>query len=235
MTDHSLAELLAGIGITPPPDVPARLEWLGQELLRWNRTHNLTAITDPLEVREKHLVDSLTLLPHLGAARRLLDLGSGPGFPALPLKIVRPDLDIVSVDAVGKKIMFQRHVVRTLKLEGFTAIHGRAEDLSKDPRYRAGFDTITARALGSLPLLVQLAAPCLAPGGRLIAMKGAEGMAELATARTELAALGFTCTAQHLLHLPESGAERCLLMLENAGTLQDPPSAEATSSPASAT
>lgn len=214
MTDHPLAELLAGIGVTPPDAVLAHLEWLGQELLRWNRTYNLTAITDPLEVREKHLVDSLTLLPHLGTARRFLDLGSGPGFPALPLKIVRPALDIVSVDAVGKKIMFQRHVVRTLKLDGFTAIHGRAEDLPKDPRYRAGFDTITARALGSLPLLIQLAAPCLAPGGRLIAMKGAEGEAELATAQAELATLGFACTGRHSLRLPVSGAERCLLILE---------------------
>lgn len=191
-----------------------RLEWLAAELLRWNRSHNLTAITDPREVREKHLIDSLSLLPLIEPAHRLLDLGSGAGFPALPLKIVCPALEVVSVDAVGKKIAFQRHVARTLKLSGFTAVHGRAEDLPGTPLCDAGFDLVTARALGSLPLLAGLAAPCLAPGGRLIAMKGAEGASELAAARVALAETGFACTAQHRLQLPESGAERCLLVLE---------------------
>lgn len=212
----SLAELLAPMAGDLDPAVLPKLEWLAGELLRWNRTHNLTAITDPAEVYEKHLVDSLTLLPLLGQARRLLDLGSGAGFPSLPLKIVRPGLEIVSVDAVGKKVAFQRHVVRVLQLPGFTAVHGRAEILAENPSYRAGFDTVTARALASLPLLARLAAPCLAPGGRLIAMKGAEGVAELAAAEGELAVLGFTCVTQHLLRLPISRAERCLLVLERS-------------------
>lgn len=218
MADPLLAELLAAIGVFPEPAALQRLAWLADELLRWNRTHNLTAITAPADVAEKHLADSLTLLPHLGAARRLLDLGSGAGFPALPLKVVCPELEIVSVDAVAKKIAFQRHVARTLQLEGFTALHGRAEKLPAQPGCRSGFDIVTARALGNLPLLVRLATPCLAPGGRLIAMKGAEGEAELAAAEAELAALGYVCTAQHHLRLPRSGAERCLLVLEQASS-----------------
>ena len=87
------------------------MERLVDEMLRWNRSRNLTAITDRDEVLEKHLVDSLTLLPFARQAKRLLDIGSGAGFPALPLKIVCPELAVVSVDAVGKKIDFQRHVV----------------------------------------------------------------------------------------------------------------------------
>ena len=213
MATPPLADLLAPLGVILESDVLARLERLGQELLHWNRTHNLTAITEPSEIREKHLADSLTLLPLLGTAARLLDLGSGAGFPALPMKIVCPALEVVSVDAVAKKIAFQRHVARTLHLTGFTAVHGRAEDLPGSPCCGAGFDLVTARALGSLPLLARLAAPCLAPGGRLIAMKGAEGEAELTAARAELAALGFACTAQHRVRLPMSGAERCLLVL----------------------
>jgi 16S rRNA (guanine527-N7)-methyltransferase len=213
VTADSLIDLLTPLGVSVDAAVLERLEWFGQELLRWNRTHNLTAITDPLEVRDKHLADSLTLLPLLGNARRLLDLGSGAGFPALPLKIVRPELEIVSVDAVGKKIAFQRHVARTLKLAGFTTIHGRAEDLPGTPPCGSGFDIVTARALGSLPLLATLAAPCLAAGGRLIAMKGAEGAAELAAAQAELAALGFVCTGQYQCRLPASGAERQLIVL----------------------
>ncbi|MCM2264267.1 MAG: 16S rRNA (guanine(527)-N(7))-methyltransferase RsmG [Desulfuromonadales bacterium] len=217
MPGRSLADLLAALGLFLEPDVQERVEWLGEELLRWNRTHNLTAITDPVAVREKHLADSLTLLPLLGNARRLLDLGSGAGFPALPVKIARPDLDVVSIDAVGKKVVFQRHVARVLKLAGFTAVHGRAEDLPKTPLCGAGFDLVTARALGSLPMLARLAEPLLAPGGRLIAMKGAEGVSELTAGQADLLARGFACTAQHRLQLPVSGAERCLLVLEKTG------------------
>lgn len=217
VSGRPLADLLAPLGVVLEDAALERLAWLAAELLRWNRTHNLTAITDPLEVSEKHLVDSLTLLPLLDQARRLLDLGSGAGFPSLPLKIARPALEIVSVDAVGKKIAFQRHVARTLGLAGFTAVHGRAEELSASPRYAGGFDVVTARALGSLALLARLAAPCLAPGGRLIAMKGAEGEAELAATRDELTALGFACTAQRRLQLPVSGAERYLIALEAVG------------------
>lgn len=212
-----LADLLTTSGLNLGAVVLEQLEWLGQELLRWNRTHNLTAITDPAEVREKHLVDSLTLLPLLKDATRLLDLGSGAGFPALPLKLVCPALEVVSVDAVGKKIAFQRHVARTLRLTGFSAVHGRAEDLPGTPLCAAGFDVVTARALGSLPLLARLAAPCLVPGGRLIAMKGAEGAAELAAAQAELAALGYACSAVHSLRLPVSAAERSLIILERPG------------------
>lgn len=214
MTGPTLVEQLAAIGVSLDGTARERLEWLAGELLRWNRTHNLTAITDPGEIREKHLVDSLTLLPLLKDAARLLDLGSGAGFPALPLKIACPGLEIVSVDAVGKKIAFQRHVARILGLAGFTAVHGRAEDLPAQPSYHTGFDVVTARALGNLPLLATLAAPCLAPGGRLIAMKGAEGDVELAAAQAELAALGFACTGRHGLRLPASGAERNLLVLQ---------------------
>jgi 16S rRNA (guanine527-N7)-methyltransferase len=208
-----LTDLLARLGITLPGPAIEQLEWLGRELLRWNRTHNLTAITAPAEVREKHLADSLTLLPWLGGARRLLDLGSGAGFPALPVKIACPQLEVVSVDAVGKKVAFQRHVVRTLKLEGFTALHARAETLAGMELCGAGFEVVTARALGALPLLTALAGPCLAPGGRLVALKGAEGERELAESRLALLAAGWSA-ACHRLQLPASGAERCLILLE---------------------
>jgi 16S rRNA (guanine527-N7)-methyltransferase len=214
MSREPLADLLASLGLVMDAVVLERLEWLGRELLRWNRTYNLTAITDPAELREKHLVDSLTLLPFLARTTRLLDLGSGAGFPALPLKIARPELEVVSVDAVGKKIAFQRHVARTLHLEKFTAIHGRAEALSGTPACAAGFDVVTARALGNLSLLVVLAAPCLAPGGRLIAMKGGEGLRELADCAEQLQNDGWMARC-HRLTLPGSGAERTLIVLEH--------------------
>ena len=223
MTPPVLAELLLPLGVVLDPRVLVQLEWLAGELLRWNRTHNLTAITRPDEVAEKHLADSLSLLPLLGSARRLLDLGSGAGFPALPLKIARPDLEVVAVDAVGKKVAFQNHVARSLRFTGFTAVHGRAESLLDHPACAAKFDVVTARALGSLPMLARLSMPLLAAGGRLIAMKGAEGEGELAAAEDELAALGLVCTDRHPLRLPASGAERMLLVLASSGPATGPP------------
>lgn len=188
------------------------LLWVLQELLRWNRTYNLTAITDAETAIEKHLIDSLTLLPCLGPAERLLDIGSGAGFPALPLKIVRPELEIVSVDAVAKKIRFQSHVARKLKLEKFRAWHGRIESLPDEP-FGQQFDLVVARAFSSLPKLIELAQPCLAGGGQIIAMKGPEGDRELEEAADDMKRYGMTCKSHLKLTLPWSKSERQLLIL----------------------
>lgn len=205
----ALADLLSSLDLMVSEETIPPLERLAEELLRWNARRNLTAITGLEEVFEKHLVDSLTLLPFVRQATRLLDVGSGAGFPSLPLKIACPDLEVVSVEAVGKKVDFQRHVVRILGLEGFKALHERVEMLTD---YRAGFDLVTARALCSLEGLVSLAGPFLAPGGRLVAMKGPEGVHEFTAQRGLLEQVGWTVLL-HRLQLPASGAERCLVEL----------------------
>ena len=125
------------------------------------------------------------------------------------MKIVCPELEVVSVDAVGKKIDFQRHVARTLALKNFTALHARVETLTE---YRDGFDLVTARALCSLGDLVTLAEPFLACGGRLVAMKGPEGSREFSDQQDALKAAGWSAVL-HRLTLPLSGAERCLVEL----------------------
>lgn len=204
-----LQELLNRLDLNVTSESISLLERLADELLRWNPRRNLTAITDRDEVMEKHLADSLTLLPFVRQSTRLLDIGSGAGFPALPLKIVCPELEVVSVDAVGKKIDFQRHVVRILGLKGFTALHERVEKLTDS---LAGFDLIVARALCSLGGLVALAGPFLAPGGRLVAMKGPEGNSEFSRQHDLLEQDGWFATL-HRLKLPVSGAERCLIEL----------------------
>jgi len=210
---EQLADQLRQLSLDVSADVPAKLLRLLDELLRWNRTYNLTAIADPVEGIEKHLVDSLTLLPLLTGDERLLDLGSGGGFPGLPLKIARPGLSIVSVDSVAKKINFQRHAVRLLGLRGFEPLHARAESLSEFPGYSGGFDVVVSRAFASLPVFASLALPCLQPRGRILAMKGAEGERELMEAESELASYGLFCTDLQQLRLPASGALRCLLVL----------------------
>jgi len=205
-----LPELLAKLGLDVVPEAIVRLERLADELLRWSRRRNLTAITGRDEVLEKHLVDSLTLLPFINRSGRLLDIGSGAGFPALPLKIACPDLEVVSVEAVGKKVDFQRHIARLFDLDGFSVRHERIESLSDHADYCQGFDTVTARALCSLEELLAMAGPFLAPGARLLAMKGPEGDKEVAVLDEQLKGTGWSVTV-HRLRLPVSGAARCLI------------------------
>lgn len=209
-----LKEKLSAWGINLPATAPPQLFAFLDELLRWNRRINLTAITDRQEAIEKHLLDSLSLLPLLKGEEHLLDLGSGAGLPGIPLKIVHPQLQLWSVDAVQKKIAFQRQAARLLALPDFHAVHARVEELAKDAAWIARFDVVVARAVASLPTLAAWAMPLLRPAGRLIAMKGPEGGVELAAAREELGTLGVHCVEQRRLTLPDSGAERLLLVLE---------------------
>lgn len=208
-----LPQLLTSSGLALPATTVAALETFLAELLRWNQKVNLTSITDPAEAREKHLLDSLSLLPLLQGEERLLDIGSGGGFPCIPLKLAAPGLQVVSVDAVQKKIAFQRHVARLLGLQGFAAEHLRVEQLPSHPLGKGGFDLVVSRAFAALEQFAALALPCLAPGGRIIAMKGAEGEKELAQSSAALAALGLVCREVRVLELPRSGSRRCLIVL----------------------
>lgn len=194
--------------------LPLLLRFL-EELLRWNRRINLTAVRDPEEAMEKHLVDSLTLLPLLAGEERLLDLGSGGGLPGIPLKIARPSLRVTSVEAVGKKAAFQRHAARMLGLEGFEVRQERAEELPRQG-LAGQYEAVVSRAFASLEDFGRLALPFLAPGGRILAMKGAEGEGELVTATAALKALGLKCEDVRRLRLPLSGASRALLVLVRA-------------------
>jgi len=182
-----------------------------EELKKWNRKINLTAIKDDREIVIKHFVDSLSLLGCLRKSGKLLDIGSGGGFPAIPLKIMLPELAVVSVDAVEKKILFQRHAARLLRLPNFTALHARVEDLAKN--HAEEFDTIVSRAFAELPLFITLALPLLKPTGQIIAMKGREGKDESLAAEKNLASLGVKIVECIHLQLPSSGAERCLVVM----------------------
>ena len=125
----SLAAGAAELGITLTEGELQRFDLLGEELKKWNKKINLTAITDDDGIAVKHFVDSLTLFKALPRSGRVLDIGSGAGFPCIPAKIVAPGLDVLSVDAGVKKISFQKHVARTLSLSAFEALHVRAETL----------------------------------------------------------------------------------------------------------
>jgi 16S rRNA (guanine527-N7)-methyltransferase len=143
-----------------------------KELLKWNRKINLTAIRTEKGVVLKHFLDSLSILPLLPKPSSLLDVGSGPGFPGIPLKIVAPSLDVTLIDSVRKKVDFQRHVIRTLGLKGIETIHARIESERGLPGMEGQFDGVISRALSDTQTFLNLSHPFLKRGGVALAMKG---------------------------------------------------------------
>ena len=177
-------------------------------LLRWNRAYNLTAIRDPREMVAKHLLDSLAMHASVdaiaAAGGSLADLGTGAGLPGIPLAIVKPGLKVVLVEANGKKARFLREAVRTLPLANARVVESRIEAFDAP----AAFDAITARALATLPLILELGGHLLKPGGVLLAMKGT-------LPGDELAALpaGWQLQDVRPLTVPGLGAERHLVVV----------------------
>lgn len=209
--DEILAELARLAG---PACVPQFLR-LRQELLDWNTRVNLTAITEPMEVLLKHFLDSLSLLEVYEAGRaRVLDIGAGAGFPGLPLKIARPQWEVVLLEATGKKVNFQRHIIETLSLQNIEAIHGRAEELAHKPAYRASFDLVTARAVASLPALLEYAAPFCQIGGQILLPKKGELSTELEQGKRAARALGLAFKADLPVTLPGLNDGRRILVWE---------------------
>lgn len=186
-------------------------ELFAAELKKWNSRVNLTAITRDNEIAIKHFIDSLQLTSYVHDHDHLLDIGSGAGFPLIPLKIVKPETVMISVDAVAKKVNFQRHIIRILKLQRIEALHTRVEELQKSHAHT--FSLIVSRAFTRLDQFVLLAAPLLAEKGRLIAMKGAGAEDEISASNQKLKVLGFAVTAVHPYRLPENMGERCLTVI----------------------
>ena len=142
------------------------------ELIEWTRKTNLTAISDPLEIAVKHFLDSIAPAPIIPADASLLDIGSGGGFPGIPLKIMIPSLSVTLIDASRKKVSFLKRVIRMLGLDNIEACHVRAEDLPRDRIFNNTYDVIVSRALSSIADFVQMSLPLLAKNGFIIAMKG---------------------------------------------------------------
>ncbi len=184
------------------------------ELLRWNQRINLTSIKHRDDAIEKHLIDSLLLLPHLQQSKKIMDLGSGGGLPGIPLAIAVAALEVVSIDSVGKKINFQRHIKRFLSLDNLQVIQSRAEKLNRSLLEPESFDLIVARAFTSLETILDYASPWLRPGGRVIAMKGSGGETELRVAESAMGRYGFTDSTVFSYQLPFSHAGRQLLILK---------------------
>lgn len=203
LLDRGLAEL----GLDLPPDARTRLLAFAALLGKWNRVYNLTAIRSPAQAITHHLLDSLSVLPHLGGIRRLADIGSGGGLPGIVLAIARPDLQISSIETVGKKASFQQQAKIELDLTNFTPIHARVEDVVPEEPY----DAVISRAFSEIADFVRLTRHLLGPGGRFLAMKGVYPRDELASLSDDVRIID-TCP----LTVPGLDAERHLIILERA-------------------
>lgn len=202
----------AELGVSLDGEMISRFCLLFDELQKWNKKINLTAVRDESDIIIKHFLDSLTLAKHLPPAGKMLDIGSGGGFPALPLQIVLPHLQIFSVDAVEKKILFQRHVARVLNTPTFIAVHARAENLANS--YAQSFDIVVTRAFSELEFFGRLAAPLVSDSGTIIAMKGPHGSEETVKARIGLAEIGIEIIEEIPILLPLRGDRRLLVVMK---------------------
>lgn len=199
--ESRLAAGLAGLGIGLAPAQVQALLRLVEELADWNARFNLTAIREPAEVVDKHLLDSLAVLPCLRGLS-VADIGAGAGFPGLPLAIADPDRRFTLVESTGKKAKFLRHAAAVLDLPNVEVVQGRAEALKPSQP----FDSVISRALGPLAEFIRVAGHLAARGGRLLAMKGKVPDAEL-----KALPAGWKALAVHPIRVPGLDAERCLV------------------------
>lgn len=197
--------------------------WYARELIAWNRRFNLTAIEDPEGIEIKHFLDSLSCLRVLGPkpSGRLADVGSGAGFPGIPLKIAAPDLAVTLIESHAKKAEFCRHVVQRLGLESVEVLNARAEGVGRSPDHRGVYDWAVARAVARLPIVIELLMPLLKVGGMGIAQKGEAAPAEVEQAGPALEAIGGRVREMILVHLPSVSESRFLVVIEKISVTPD--------------
>lgn len=187
-----------------------------RELLEWNQRHNLTAIRDPEKVRTKHFLDSLTCLLVMRETPmdKVIDVGTGAGFPGLPLKIVCPSIELTLAESVGKKADFCLHIVKILGMSGVDVVQERAETLGQMPAYRERFNWAVARAVAEMPILAEYLLPLVQVGGMVLAMKGESAPAEAHAADKAFRLLGGHLRRLVPVHLPGVADQRFLVVVD---------------------
>lgn len=183
-------------------------------LLEWNQKINLTAIVEPEDVILKHFIDSLTINKYIESNVKLVDVGTGAGFPGIPLKIYRPDLEIILVDSLNKRINFLNEVISCLELKNIYTIHSRIEDFGKNTEYREKFDYVTARAVANISVLSEYLIPLAKLDANCIYMKGNEIEKELNSGKNAINILGGKIQKVDEFKLPDTDIVRNIIVIK---------------------
>lgn len=215
MNPEAFYQLLAENGIQLDQQQKQQFETYYELLVEWNEKINLTAITEKNDVYLKHFYDSIMLAftPEF-SAKSLCDVGSGAGFPSIPLKIVFPELKITIVDSLNKRIKFLQTVVDQLGLNEVELYHDRAETFGQNSTFRESFDFVTARAVARLNVLTELCLPLVKKDGYFFALKAAKSQEELVEAKPAIATLGGKLIEEVALALPVTGDERHIIIIQ---------------------
>lgn len=220
MSNEFLYNLFGALDISLTAQQLSQFMKYKEELLNWNQKFNLTAITEEKEILIKHFYDSVLGLK-MGkwtGQEKVLDLGTGAGFPGVPLQIVYPSFSMVLVDSLQKRVNFLEHLLEVLALEQIAAIHGRAEELGREQRFREKFDLVVSRAVARLPVLAEYCLPFVKIGGIFLAYKGSEGQKESEAAHSAINKLGGKLLKIESFVLPEKMGQRTIISIKKIRT-----------------
>lgn len=182
-------------------------------LIEWNKFMNLTAITKPEEVITKHFVDSLTVLDKIDKKANIIDVGTGAGFPGIPIKIAFPDTNVVLIDSLNKRIKFLNEVIEKLDLKSIEAIHGRAEELGRNKQHREKYDIAIARAVAPLNILLEYLMPFVKVNGKCLCMKGSSTEEEIKEGKNAVKILGGELIETEEFYIPNTDMKRKIIQV----------------------
>ena len=183
-------------------------------LIEWNEKINLTAIVEPEDIILKHFIDSLTINKYIGNDQKIADIGTGAGFPGIPLKIANPQNEFVLIDSLNKRIKFLYEVISVNKLDKVQAIHARAEEIGHNENYRGKFDVVTSRAVARLNTLLEYMMPLVKVGGKCVCMKGPNAQDEIEEAKKAIEILGGEVEKIEEITLPDSDNKRTIIVIK---------------------
>ena len=183
-------------------------------LLEWNEKINLTAITEEDDIILKHFIDSMTILKHIDKNSSIVDVGTGAGFPGIPVKIANPSINVTLVDSLNKRLIFLEEVIKNLNLEKIKTVHSRAEEFGQNKNYREKFDIATSRAVANLSVLVEYLLPLVKVGGKCICMKGSDIQEELQNSKEAIKTLGGQIEKVEEFTLLESDIKRNIIVIK---------------------
>lgn len=210
---NQITSNLACINIELPESKIRNFYSYMEELIEWNKKINLTAIVKPDEVIDKHFIDSLTISQYLKDNEKIIDVGTGAGFPGVPIKIAREDIQIDLLDSLNKRVIFLKDIINKLNLKKINAIHGRAEDEGKNINRREKYDVAVSRAVANLPVLLEYLLPFVKIGGKCICMKGMNIGEEVNNSKRALKELGGEIEEINKFNLPNIDATRNIIII----------------------